>query len=80
MCEIKDINSKNGHRIFLRNDFQLILSTILIYKAEYIFTFLSVGVSISKAQFLELYNLGEMLGKGGFGVVFAGIRITDQVK
>jgi len=39
----------------------------------------SATATISQQEFEQLYTLGPMLGKGGFGTVFAGVRNIDQV-
>lgn len=34
---------------------------------------------ISQQEFSQLYTVGPMLGKGGFGTVYAGVRNCDQL-
>ena len=43
------------------------------------FVSFSVQTVVSQQEFAQLYTVGTMLGKGGFGTVYAGFRNSDQL-
>ena len=45
----------------------------------FLFYFLSAQTVISQQEFTQMYTVGTMLGKGGFGTVYAGFRKADQL-
>lgn len=54
------------------------ISMVILCKLFSIFTVLSEQVRLlQRGTFEESYRVGEVLGKGGFGTVYAGIRVCD---